>query len=145
MEISKLKINTNHSGFGVAFVTAYLLLVAFWLIVTRQLEAPPLGRIISNKLRKRYVGNVTKIQPEHGFCWICDVPGFLLSDKESASSLIILEDGKQLGPGHSGHDEIRSIGQGRFSHWGAQIYFSTSDNSDPQANGRMYTVEERRG
>lgn len=57
------------------------------------------------------------------------------------STLILLEDGKPLGPAHSAHAEIRKEGRGRYSHWGAsKVWFATSDNSDPTTNGRQYKV-----
>jgi len=54
------------------------------------------------------------------------------------STLILLEDGRVLGPAHSLHIEIQEIGNGRFSHWDNQIMFSTSDNTDPRTNLRGY-------
>ena len=48
------------------------------------------------------------------------------------------EDGRQLGPAHRPHDFIRADGRGQFSHWGSTLYFSSSDNTDPRANGRVY-------
>lgn len=60
------------------------------------------------------------------------------------SPVIVLEDGKSLGPAHSRHDTITDIGQGRFSHWkGVGLIFSTSDNSNPNYNGRTYTIERQ--
>lgn len=57
------------------------------------------------------------------------------------SDLVLLEDGKPLGPAHSAHADIRKQGKGRYSHWGARsLWFSTSDNSDPRTNGREYKV-----
>jgi hypothetical protein len=58
------------------------------------------------------------------------------------SPLQLLEDGKPLGPPHSLHHGIRAEGRGRYSHWavGHNLYFSTSDNSDPNRNGRVYTI-----
>ncbi|MEI6503638.1 MAG: tetratricopeptide repeat protein, partial [Armatimonadota bacterium] len=56
------------------------------------------------------------------------------------SELVLLEDGKPLGPAHSLHQLIRDEGKGRYSHWGRTgLYFSSSDNSDPLTNGRQYT------
>jgi hypothetical protein len=53
----------------------------------------------------------------------------------SRSSLTMCEDGKELGPAHSAHVDIRSIGLGRFSHWEGYVVFSASDNSNPRLNG----------
>jgi pectate lyase len=57
----------------------------------------------------------------------------------SASTLRIFENGKELGPGHSLHADIRAKGKGLFSHWAGNLYFSSSDNTDPRKNGRKYT------
>ncbi len=60
------------------------------------------------------------------------------------SALDVLENGKKLGPAHTMHGDIASIGEGRYSHWGSgeesTVIFSTSDNTDPRSNGRTYTV-----
>jgi Sulfotransferase family len=58
------------------------------------------------------------------------------------SRLLLEEDGVVLGPAHSLHAAIRQQGRGRFSHWGPRqiLLFSTSDNSDPNRNGRVYTL-----
>jgi len=63
-------------------------------------------------------------------------------DSESAkgqSILRLFENGVEIGPAHSLHDDIRNIGKGRFSHWGSTVIFSASDNTDPRTNGRTYT------
>jgi hypothetical protein len=57
----------------------------------------------------------------------------------TVSKLRIYENGVELGPAHSRHDDIATKGQGRFSHWGDNLYFSASDNSNPLTNGRSYT------
>jgi hypothetical protein len=61
------------------------------------------------------------------------------ADNNQRSPVLIYEDGHLLGPGHSYHVDIASVGQGRYSHWRGQGYvFSASDNSDPNTNGRSY-------
>jgi hypothetical protein len=58
---------------------------------------------------------------------------------DQQSPVMVYEDLTPLGPGHSRHHEIEYDGHGRFSHWkGIGILFSTSDNSDPNTNGRKY-------
>lgn len=54
------------------------------------------------------------------------------------SSLMVYEDGKPLGIAHCLHDAISNHGCGRFSHWGGDLVFSASDNTDPNVNGRRY-------
>lgn len=56
------------------------------------------------------------------------------------SSLRVFEDGRELGPAHSLHDDVFKLGRGRFSHWGRWLMLSTSDGSDPRSNGRRYAV-----
>jgi pectate lyase len=55
------------------------------------------------------------------------------------STVRIFENGVEIGPAHSAHADIRTLGKGRFSHWGSDLYFSASDNSDPRTNGKKYT------
>jgi len=59
--------------------------------------------------------------------------------RDSVSTMRLYENGKEIGPGHSLHANIRSVGKGLFSHWGTALYFSSSDNTDPRTNGRTYT------
>jgi len=60
------------------------------------------------------------------------------------SPLVLFEDGVELGPPHSSHGEIRMAGAGRYSHWESTLYFSASDNSNPNENGRCYEIEYSR-
>lgn len=66
-----------------------------------------------------------------------------ISDREDCpdrSNLLLLENDRLLGPGHSLHTDIRAFGGGVYSHWKENLYFSTSDNSDPNLNKRKYTI-----
>ena len=69
------------------------------------------------------------------------------ADNSSAagrSTLRLFEDGAEMGPAHTPHADISSLGLGRFSHWswpdgsGEALRFSASDNGDPRTNGRTY-------
>jgi hypothetical protein len=66
------------------------------------------------------------------------------SEQQHRSKLVVLENGKPLPIPHSMHAHIQGMGTGRYSHWfdGRETYlwFSTSDNSDPRTNGRVYAV-----
>jgi len=86
------------------------------------------------------------IRAEQGAAYLAAIPPStrfpytLPSDTSaaSASRLLLLEDGKPLGPAHAFHTDIRQSGGGRYSHWNEDIYFSASDGSDPRTNGRTY-------
>lgn len=79
-----------------------------------------------------------------GHCWIAQAPaGFPKGDgidDNDRSQIILYEDGIELGPAHAHHADIRSLGGGRFSHWDDSIFLSTSDNSDPNHNTRVYSI-----
>lgn len=63
---------------------------------------------------------------------------------EDRSRTVLLEDGQPLGPPHSSHSFIDHGGRGRYSHWETFLCFSTSDNSDPRTNGRIYQIARAR-
>ena len=54
------------------------------------------------------------------------------------SRAFVCEERRPLGPAHTGIAEVSEKGLGRFSHWGQGVFFSTSDNTDPNNNGRTY-------
>jgi hypothetical protein len=64
------------------------------------------------------------------------------SDGPRRSPVILYENERPLGPPHSAHSDISKFGLGRFSHWNTAkgFIFSSSDNSDPNFNGRNYWV-----
>ncbi|GJM21731.1 MAG: hypothetical protein DHS20C15_16460 [Planctomycetota bacterium] len=81
-----------------------------------------------------------------GAAFFTSVPEGWRSDDMSASAsrLELFEDGVALGPAHASHQEIRDAGAGRYSHWSGGLYFSSSDGSDPNANGREYLARVKR-
>lgn len=92
---------------------------------------------------KRYRIPVEAIRHEQGFAYIVTMDFGEEGDKytSNGSQLQLFEDGKPLGPAHSVHQAIRDQGGGRYSHWTREgLYFSTSDNTDPRTNGRVYEV-----
>jgi hypothetical protein len=52
----------------------------------------------------------------------------------------VLENGIALAVPDAPHAHIADKGTGRYSLWGGNLYFSTSDNSDPRTNGRKYEL-----
>lgn len=134
--------HTNRLTVSAILVSVYLLLVGLWLLLTKRISAEGINKLVRSFLRGAYAGPLENFSHEAQHCWVAQVPPGLLSDRESASRLVVYEDDRPLGPAHCGHDDIRREGGGRFSHWGAQVYFSTSDNSDPRTNGHNYYVKE---
>lgn len=59
------------------------------------------------------------------------------------SILEVFEDGVPLGPSVARTSEVADNGAGRFTHWQNSIYFSSSDGTDPNTNGRTYTIRFR--
>lgn len=112
-----------------------------------------LAKALSNDVT--YItGSLTKIFPElsttepliheNGNCYHVVLKKYeLVGDKiddQGFSKLILYENDIPLQYSHTIHDDIRSIGKGRYSHWYDGLYFSTSDNSDPRTNGKTYKV-----
>lgn len=83
-----------------------------------------------------------------GYSYLIPILSGTLADTSAnpdRSILRVFENGIEIGPAHSSHAQIRSLGQGQFSHWadpsGANesLRLSALDNSNVQANNRIYT------
>ncbi|GEM_PF-5200059 len=88
---------------------------------------------------------VDAIRSGTGCEFIYDLPPVISgwpSDVETlnGSRLIVLEDGAPLSHPHSRADLISLEGGGRYQHYGNELRFSTSDNSNPKTNGRVYSI-----
>ena len=60
--------------------------------------------------------------------------------EQSYSVAVLKENGKPIGPGNSTHENIKKEGHGAFSVWKETLIFSSSDNSDPRQNHRIYEL-----
>ena len=58
-----------------------------------------------------------------------------------ASPARVYENGIQLERPNAPHRAIMEKGSGRYSVWEGYLYFSSSDNTDPRFNGRVYELE----
>ena len=81
---------------------------------------------------------------ESGVAWQVRLPALAAAaddlDAPHRSRLVLLENGQPLWLRHTMHDDIRTRGLGAYSHWQDRVIFSTSDNSDPNANNRVYEL-----
>jgi hypothetical protein len=88
---------------------------------------------------------------EENFCWWFDFSSTDQATRLAAiaddidfwqrSKLRLFEDGRRLAPAHTLHCLIRQVGSGGYSHWQNGLMFSTSDNSNPNRNGRVYSFD----
>jgi len=96
-------------------------------------------------IETEYFLDINKVKEETGFCWQIDLADLPIegdsSEKPWQSSFVLCEDGHPIGTGHSSREIIRNAGMGLFSHWEKQLFFSTSDNSNPRANGHTYSLK----
>lgn len=54
--------------------------------------------------------------------------------------MMLCEDGLPLGFAHAPHAQIEAYGGSRYSHWGDRLVFSSTDHSNPNTNGRRYSI-----
>jgi pectate lyase len=86
--------------------------------------------------------NLSGLKSDGGYAYKLGYPISVSGDSNGSptvSKLRLFENGVELKPPHSVHQDIRNSGKGRFSHWGTALYFSASDNTNPAKNGRKYT------
>jgi hypothetical protein len=130
--------STLVGAYAVAGLFAVYFPIAWWLNIS-YVPTPaqdPRDRVVW--LVRPYL----KIGPP-GFAFIRTLPALSdIADEPDApeqSPMMLYEDGKPLGPAHSTLADISRFGLGRFTHWKtAGCIFSSSDNSDPNYNGRNY-------
>ena len=74
-------------------------------------------------------------------CPVSDLSGFASkTDQPFCSQFVLLEDDEPLTYQNAPHAYISDIGLGSYSHWGDYLYFSSSDNSPVDKNGRSYVL-----
>jgi hypothetical protein len=137
-----------NKGASIFTVSLYLAVVGCFLLLTRRIRIKPrklareVARTLLAPLRGPFSADLAEVRHENGHCCVARLGRRLISDRDGLSSLRLFEDGRELPHPHSAPDDIRNLGAGRYSHWGDAVLFSASDNTDPSANGRSYTVRE---
>ncbi|MCP5143943.1 MAG: class I SAM-dependent methyltransferase [Gammaproteobacteria bacterium] len=109
---------------------------------------------LNGEAAREHLQRLPPFVPDQDNCYMAYIESYCPADTLDAptrSRLCVFEDGLPLGPAHSMHADIRESGSGRFSHWdgGATglscLFFSSSDNSNPNTNGRRYIVDMGHG
>jgi hypothetical protein len=92
----------------------------------------------------RQIVPLSDFSHDQGFSWVVAVPDLKAyadgPDFPVRSPLIVLEDDRALSPAHASHAAIRANGGGAYSHWQERVFLSTTDNSNPNQNGRRYVA-----
>src|ERR1700754_1912674 len=68
--------------------------------------------------------NLTSIKSDGGYAYKTTYPLSKSGDSNEqpkASTMRLFENGVELKPPHSVHEDIRNLGKGRFSHWGTGL------------------------
>lgn len=82
-----------------------------------------------------------------GNSWTGAIPNFLCNDSAAKNRVAFrfYEDGTLVTAcSNADHDEIVTLGGGRHAFWTKLFCFSTTDNSDPNINGRSYELRRIR-
>lgn len=85
-----------------------------------------------------------------GNCWVKSLKEYGIhagddTKRPRVSAVKLMENDHPLGPAHTMHETIRQYGKGCYSHWVDVLYFSASDNSDPNTNGYVYRIKAPKG
>ena len=112
----------------VSFALALALgLLIWWLPEFRYQQNVPL------------LGDIKHIE---GHAYVVRVPHRIPSEENlwNNSPLVLLEDGRPLGPAHYRPNHTAMRGRGAYIHYRNRLIFSSSDNTDPRINNRSYTA-----
>lgn len=112
-----------------------------FLFQKRQFLSPYWANVINNQ---KTIEIKKPFQVWNGKAWSFDFKEAINESDNIQSPMgspyVLYENDYRLPMGHAAHLEIINYGNGRYSHWGDKLYFSTSDNSDPNTNGRTYVL-----
>ena len=125
-----MRIRPVHLLYGLAIVVASffitLSMMNYFVPLCPQGETVGLKRPFSKQGTFSYYAAVAVSGPS-------DIP-----EAPTRSTYLLCEDSRPLRTAHTPHGDIATKGGGVFSHFGPGFYFSSSDNSDPNTNGRNY-------
>lgn len=111
---------------------------SYWAVIPEAAAYPiPKGRIVVRLKKPFELFEGSYMVVCHALNSLTELADYRIF--QHRSPIVLYEDDRALGPAHSIHYEIAFLGAGRYSHWKLQgMVFSSSDNSNPNTNGRRY-------
>ena len=85
--------------------------------------------------------HLTTFRHFDGNCYVLELPELVQyadSPFVARSDLVVREDDRLIGKRAFSVDEVVRKGRGAYLHFGDALFFSTSDNTDPNRTGRVY-------
>lgn len=119
---------------------AILLLLTAALGLTIAAAAPP--RFLASLSAHEMVdegGDAFTFTPDFSTHWPYAIPSRPVSTLRS-DDVKVFENGRFIGALTPSHDAIRQSGSGKYNVWNGVLWFSSSDNTDPRTNGRIYGI-----
>jgi SAM-dependent methyltransferase len=132
------------SGTGIFSSSISGLVAESWLVdyVPPEIVNPNLYFVYANGTEYESEVDKSKIEWVEGNMFRYHIPRRLISESDKNFSEITLsENDTILQMPSTQHESIKNHGQGRYSHWGDFLYFSSSDNSDPRDNSHDYKIK----
>ena len=79
-----------------------------------------------------------------GFLYTCKIEISDIGLKyKNKNNFILYENNIPIGKSEKDHEKIKNIGGGLYCFWTSNtLYFSTSDNTDPRYNNRIYSIDK---
>lgn len=131
------RLGQNRRFPWVAMFLAAAGVISLGLVVFQTIHGGP--------FRKEVVIEASEIMESdgHGHRWRMPNRNHPLAmERHSFRRAVVYEDGARLGAVRTGRRQVWELGMGRYTVTnGGNLWFSTSDNSDPAENGRRYAVK----
>ena len=87
---------------------------------------------------------IENITYKKGFLYTCKIEISDIGLKyKNKNNFILYENNIPIGKSEKDHEKIKNIGGGLYCFWTSNtLYFSTSDNTDPRYNNRIYSIDK---
>lgn len=131
---------TNLSLVGFLYTAGIVILILPGVFVSLYVN----GKLLSVPIlvEQRITLQMRRAVPQEGNMYILPLGIDWMSQADlGRSPAVVYENDIPLKRPNSLRKAIREKGNGRYSVWEGDLYFSSSDNTDPRVNGRKYEIE----